>query len=56
MKDTFLYVLGTNPYENCKGDYHTRCNGEWSTDAADLITPKSGGLAEEVMVASPVSP
>lgn len=36
MKDCFLYVLGTNPYENCKGDYHTRGNGEWHTEAADM--------------------
>ncbi|MGV0949299.1 MAG: hypothetical protein ACOYB3_01410 [Azonexus sp.] len=35
MKErSFLFVLGTNPYENCHGDYHTRGNGEWHVDAA----------------------
>lgn len=32
----FLFVLGTNPYENCHGDYHTRGNGEWFTTASNL--------------------
>jgi hypothetical protein len=33
---TFLFVVGDNPYANCHGDYHTRGNGEWHTDAANL--------------------
>jgi len=37
MKErSFLFVLGTNPYENCHGDYHTRGNGEWHVDAATM--------------------
>lgn len=36
MKDSFLYVIGPSPYDNCKGDYHTKGNGEWHTDAANI--------------------
>ena len=32
----FLFVLGTNPYDNCHGDYHTKGNGEWHTTASNL--------------------
>jgi hypothetical protein len=36
MKDSYLFVIGTNPYENSHGDYHTKGNGEWHTTAATL--------------------
>lgn len=36
MKDNFLYVIGTNPYDDCHGDYRTRGNGEWHTIAGNL--------------------
>lgn len=33
---SYLYVLGTNPYDNSHGDYHTRGNGEWFASAPNL--------------------
>jgi hypothetical protein len=30
------FVVGTNPYENSHGDYHTKGNGEWHATAATM--------------------
>jgi len=34
---SYLYVIGPDPYE-CAQSHHTRGNGKWSTEAADVST------------------